>query len=76
MTERLREHLARVSVEFLDDGYIPRLFRTADDWDKWSSYEWRGHRLDPFHRGSAEVLSKPCCEGFSMVRIVAVKCGS
>jgi len=45
ITDRVREHLARVAGEHPDAGYITRAFRTAEDWEKWSTHEWRGHRF-------------------------------
>jgi hypothetical protein len=45
MTDRLREYLQRLAAQHPNDGYIPRVFRTAEEWDKWSSNDWRGHRF-------------------------------
>lgn len=45
MTDGLSDYLQRLAAQHQDDWYIPRAFRTAEEWDKWSSHDWRAHRF-------------------------------
>lgn len=43
--ERVSRYLADLAAKYRDDQYIPRLFRTAEEWDKWANQDWRSHRF-------------------------------
>jgi hypothetical protein len=45
VTDHVRDYLRTVADANRENGYIPRVFRTAEEWDKWSSNDWRGHRF-------------------------------
>src|SRR5688572_14459968 len=44
-TVRVNEYLHQLRAQHQDDGYIPRAFRTAEEWEKWSDHDWHGHRF-------------------------------
>jgi predicted NACHT family NTPase len=79
MTDRLREYLRQLVTEHRDDLYIPRVFRRAEDWDKWAGHDWRGHRfgnepglLALLEQRRVIVLGEPGC-GKSTLASAAVR---